>query len=120
MKIKMAKVPIMKSRVPTMDTRTAKPPNKQVDQELKGSEYERWRFEVVKRAGYRCEAVENGVRCHVEAPSRLFADHIVERRDGGGLLDLENGQCLCGKHHSIKTARARAIRMRDQSDSSWI
>lgn len=120
MKTRKSAIPTMRPRVPTMDYRTAKPQNKQVDQELKGPDYERWRFEIIKRAGYRCQAVDSGTRCPVKAPSRLFADHIIERRDGGELLDLDNGQCLCGRHHTLKTARARAERMKDSSDGgNW-
>jgi 5-methylcytosine-specific restriction protein A len=40
----------------------------------------------------------------------MFADHIVEIKDGGALLDLRNGQCLCGSHHEIKTAQAKRFR----------
>jgi hypothetical protein len=42
----------------------------------------------------------------------MYADHIVELRDGGALLDLNNGQCLCGSHHEIKTMTARAHRLK--------
>jgi hypothetical protein len=41
----------------------------------------------------------------------MFADHKVERRDNGAPLDLANGQCVCGHHHSLKTASERAKRM---------
>ena len=37
----------------------------------------------------------------------MFADHIVERKDGGADLDPRNGQCLCGRHHTMKTAQTR-------------
>jgi hypothetical protein len=40
----------------------------------------------------------------------MFADHIVEIKDGGAQLDLANGQCLCFSHHEIKTAEARKAR----------
>jgi 5-methylcytosine-specific restriction protein A len=40
----------------------------------------------------------------------MFADHIVELKDGGLLLDLRNGQCLCGAHHEIKTVQAKRFR----------
>lgn len=103
-----------------MDSRTAPPPDKSVDAELKGPEYERWRLVVVTRAGYRCQWIEDGQRCTVSAPSRLFADHITERRDGGDVLDMDNGQCLCGRHHSLKTARERAYRMKDTTNGgNW-
>jgi hypothetical protein len=41
----------------------------------------------------------------------MFADHIKERRDGGDPTDPNNGMCLCGSHHTIKTQRERARRL---------
>jgi hypothetical protein len=53
------------------------------------------------------------MRCIKAAPfHRMFADHRVEVRDGGPLLDLNNGQCLCGAHHTRKTTEARAKRLK--------
>jgi len=40
----------------------------------------------------------------------MFADHIMERKDGGLALGPANGQCLCGQHHSLKTAYGNAKR----------
>lgn len=94
-----------------VDLRTALPAAKKADPELLTPEHRAWRNQVLQRAGYRCEAIDGGQRCHVSAPSRLFADHIRERRDGGAPLDVANGQCLCGKHHTLKTAAARSERM---------
>ncbi|HVI30451.1 HNH endonuclease signature motif containing protein [Hansschlegelia sp.] len=98
-------------RLRTIDTRTVKPPPKVADAELQTPEHRAWAIEVKRRAGWRCEWVEKGERCKVAAPGRLFADHIVERRDGGDRLDPKNGRCLCGRHHSLKTAAERAKRM---------
>ena len=108
----MAKLHSMRSSIRVLDTRSVKPQPKQADAELQTAEYRLWRDEVYRRAGYRCEAIDSGRRCTKAAPShRMFADHIVERRDGGALLDAANGQCLCGSHHALKTAAARAERM---------
>jgi 5-methylcytosine-specific restriction enzyme A len=41
----------------------------------------------------------------------MFADHICEVADEGDRFDPANGQCLCGRHHALKTARARAARL---------
>jgi hypothetical protein len=41
----------------------------------------------------------------------MFADHIVELKDGGAAFDVANGQCLCGSHHTLKTNAERARRM---------
>jgi 5-methylcytosine-specific restriction endonuclease McrA len=60
---------------------------------------------VVARAGHRCQ------RCG-RMNCRLYADHIVERKDGGAVLDPSNGQALCASCHALKTSHARAERHR--------
>lgn len=110
----MAKVKCARLTVRCIDTRTVRPPPQKADDELLTAAHRAWAKAVKERAGWRCEAVDKGQRCQVSAPSRLFADHIIERRDGGDLTDLANGQCLCGKHHTAKTAAARAKRMADR------
>jgi 5-methylcytosine-specific restriction protein A len=93
------------------DTRRITPSPKRVDPELKSAQHRAWRDKVMRRAGNRCQWVENDQRCTKAAPDhRLFADHIVERKDGGAMLDPSNGQALCGGHHATKTAAARARR----------
>jgi hypothetical protein len=42
----------------------------------------------------------------------LHADHIIERRDGGALLDIRNGLCRCVSCHVRKTNAERARRLR--------
>jgi 5-methylcytosine-specific restriction protein A len=102
---------VLPPRIGTADTRRLKPPPKRADPELLTEQYRAWRAEVLRRAGYRCQWIEHGQRCTKAAPHhRVFADHVVEREDGGALLDLSNGQCLCGSHHTTKTAGARAKR----------
>ncbi|TPL40678.1 HNH endonuclease signature motif containing protein [Mesorhizobium sp. B2-4-6] len=103
---------IIKPGLRSVDLRAARPIEKRADPELLTAEHRAWRDLVLQRAVYQCEAVDNGRRCSVRFPSRLFADHIIERKDGGAPLDVRNGQCLCGKHHSLKTAAARAERMK--------
>lgn len=98
------------------DPRSAAPPVKRADAELLTSEHRAWREEVLRRAGYRCEAIEGGRRCEKAAPAhRMFADHIRERRDGGAPLDPQNGRCVCGRHHTEKTLAERAKRMRSSA-----
>jgi hypothetical protein len=76
-------------------------------------EHRAWRDAIIKRAGFRCQAIDGGRRCVKAAPQhRLFADHIVEVSDGGARYDIANGQCLCGEHHTIKTLKSRAQRAR--------
>jgi len=96
---------IAKGRIATLDTRAAKPPPKTADAHYGTPEHRAWREEVIRRADGHCQWPGcNRTGC------RLFADHIVEKQDGGALLDVTNGQTLCAQHHSIKTAQARAAR----------
>src|SRR6266516_4145005 len=91
--------------VATLDLRTARLAPKEAAPHYFSPEHRAWREAVVKRAGGRCQWPGCG-----RAERRMFADHIKELRDGGASLDLANGQCLCGGHHTLKTARARAAR----------
>jgi hypothetical protein len=85
-----------------------------VDPHLQSKDHKKWALAVMRRAGYRCEWNEGGVRCEKASIDghRLHADHIKERRDFPELaMALENGQCLCTSHHVTKTHRERAKRM---------
>lgn len=99
-------------RLASLDTRTVMPAPKTAQPLYDTSEHRAWRDAVIARAGARCEATtKTGDRCRKAAPAhRMFADHIRELADGGARLDLVNGQCLCGSHHAVKTARERAAR----------
>lgn len=55
---------------------------------------------VFKRAGYRCQHEEGGVRC--VRRHHLQVDHIVPRSQGGS-DDLENLQALCRAHNLKKS-----------------
>ena len=92
-------------------SRVVEPQAKTVDAIYKTPAYEAWRRFVIARAGARCEARDDGRRCSKAAPqNRMFADHIRELQDDGDPFDPNNGQCLCGSHHEIKTMRERAKR----------
>lgn len=98
-------------RLPTLDARRVPPPPKVAASLYASPEYRIWQSQVIERAGGRCEVVENGVRCPKGRPRhRVYADHIVEVRDGGALFDPANGHCKCASHHALKTAAARAAR----------
>jgi 5-methylcytosine-specific restriction protein A len=103
-----SKLTSLRPMVSVVDTRTARPPAKTADEFYSSPEHLTFRQAVLQRAGYRCEAIENGSRCGKAAPAhRLFADHIKEIQDGGDKLDPVNGQCLCGSHHTLKTSAER-------------
>ena len=117
----MARLRALGPLVRTMDTRTAKPPPapvspaqryKRADPFYASPEFRAWRAKVIDRAKARCEAIEHGERCtRRHPPQRMFADHIIEIKDGGEPFDPQNGQCLCGPHHLMKTARTRRQRL---------
>lgn len=104
----------LRPTIKRIDIRTARPSPKKADAELLTPEHRAWRTQVLQRAAYQCEWVEDGRRCPVRAPQRLIADHIVERKDGGDPLDVRNGQCLCTRHNTLKGIRAREARMRER------
>lgn len=109
----VAKIRTLAPLVPRGDGRTVKVEPKRADPFYQTVEYQRWRELVLSSAGHRCEWIERAARCSKAAPRyRMFADHIKERRDGGDPYDPRNGQCLCGSHHTIKTAAERAKRAR--------
>jgi len=96
--------------VATIPNRITLPP-KQKDPVYDTPEFKAWRTTVLARADYQCEAIEHGYRCTNARPEhRLVADHIIELRDGGALLDVNNGMCLCDAHHQRKTMAMRARR----------
>lgn len=107
--VAMAKIPMMGPRIPTADTRRVKPPPKSAEPIYQTPEYAAWRAEVIRRAAGRCQ----DPRCQAQhyPGQRLFADHVVELRDGGAPFDPSNGMARCGASHSRKTASARAARM---------
>jgi hypothetical protein len=100
--------------VRTTDTRTTPLPTKIKDPVYDTPQFRAWRAHVVQRAGGQCEYVDHhGLRCIKAQPEhRMYADHIRELRDGGSLLDLNNGQCLCASHHELKTIAQRVRRLK--------
>jgi 5-methylcytosine-specific restriction protein A len=94
------------------DSRAIKPEPKAAEPFYLTKDYRRWRAAVVARAGRQCQWLDGGRRCRRAEPEhRMFADHIVEIRDGGEPYSLANAQCLCSSHHVRKTMAERAKRM---------
>lgn len=97
-------------RISTLDTRRAKPIEKEADAHYLTPEHKEWRKQVLNRAGWRCEFIDTkGKRCDrsQQRGDRMIADHIVEIKDGGALLDVRNGRCLCTAHNTKKGIEAR-------------
>jgi hypothetical protein len=107
----MTRLRSLAPRLRSINTSAIKPPPKIKDAVYNSPEFAAWRSIVIARAGGQCEAVVDGQRCPKAKPTdRVYADHIVELKDGGSLLDPNNGQCLCASHHEIKTADVRRYR----------
>ncbi len=104
----MARVKCLPGRLGIAKTRVSSPVVKLTDPHYGTQAHKRWAAQVIQRAGGRCQWPGCG---KAQPKHRMFADHIVERQDGGAELDLANGQALCSRHHSLKTAAERVKRM---------
>ena len=110
-KTAMRKLRTLPPMLRPVDTSTVRLPPRRMDPIYNSPEFIRWRAVVIDRANGQCEAIENGRRCTKGKPhNRVYADHIVELRDGGSLTDPNNGQCLCRSHHLLKTLAMRKLR----------
>ena len=101
----MTKIRAAKPRIAMNGQRITPPPK--VRAQVYGTPRHRaWAAEVVRRSGGVCQDVtcSNPI-----SGGRLFADHKVELRDGGG-FNLANGVALCGACHTRKTLAERARR----------
>ena len=67
-----------------------------------GPEYKRNRAVAWRRAGGRCELLENGRRCG--SRDRCQVDHITPVSQGG-THHVDNLRVLCAFHHRAKTAQ---------------
>jgi 5-methylcytosine-specific restriction enzyme A len=97
------RVPTLKPSIRTLGGRSLPVGGKQPAQHIRNTEHVAWREAVLRRAGHACEICGR-------TNTRLFADHIQEVKDGGSLLDLANGQCLCGSCHTKKTLKEKMKR----------
>ncbi|ONG53269.1 HNH endonuclease [Pseudoroseomonas deserti] len=101
----MGRLHTLPPRLAVVDVRTARPAPKVSDPHYQTPKHRGWSAAVIRRAGGACQAPG----CD-RADTRLYADHIVELRDGGAPFALSNGQALCGSCHSTKTAQERRRR----------
>jgi hypothetical protein len=101
---------IIRTRITAIETRRVKAPEKTADSIYHTPEYRRWRAGVIARAGGRCEHVTDGVRC-TKGSRSIACSRTTSWNCGMAVpFDLDNGRCLCGGHHTAKTAAARAER----------
>jgi len=105
----MARLTSLPTRVKAVDTRKVHVAPKTAAPIYSTPEYQAWRTLVVGRANGRCQ--DPLCKYPHRKPSRLFADHIIELRDGGAPFDPANGMARCGSCHTRKTAAERAKRL---------
>lgn len=98
----MARLTMIGSRIAKLSGKSIPMPPKQRAAIYATDEHTAWAKAIRDRAQGRCD------KCGREG-ARLYADHIVELKDGG-TYDLMNGQALCGSCHTAKTLAARRKR----------
>lgn len=98
-------------RLRARDSRHVRPPEKRVDPFLTSRQWRALVTELIGERGARCEDPDHDSARPREA-GRIYGDHIIERRDGGALLDKANIMLRCAACHGRKTAAARASRLR--------
>lgn len=85
---------------------------KKTDELYGSADYERWRAAVVARDGGVCRDPHCKGRHY--PGQKVYADHIVEVKDGGAKFDIANGITRCASSHTFKTNRERAKRQRGE------
>ena len=78
------------------------PEDRARDAKVYGAEYKRNRKLALRRAGGKCEHLENGRRCG--STDHVQCDHITAVT-AGGTHHLDNLRILCARHHRSKTAQ---------------
>lgn len=117
--MKRARITMIGTRIPTMDTRTVKmPPSEKVADAHYGTpEHRAWALEVKRRAGWRCEIIENGQRCKCSKANgnQIYAGHIKNLRDHPELAtDPANGRAECNSHNTRAGIQDRAKRLMER------
>jgi 5-methylcytosine-specific restriction enzyme A len=103
--MKSPKLRNFNTRLKLFDTKKVRAPEKVVESFYGTAEWKEARNAAFKRDKYTCVIPGCG-----RNESRMFVDHIVERKDGGADYDLRNLQTLCGSHHTEKTLEERRKR----------
>ena len=104
----MAKIPSIASRIVALETRAALPPLKTAEPIYASHEYAEWRRIVIGGAHGYCQ--DPSCKYPNRHGIRLFADHVIELKDGGAPFDPSNGLARCGSCHTIKTVAERKKR----------
>lgn len=104
----MGRLKLLSSPIRRLDTRIAKPAAKATDPFYLSAAWRKLVDRIVAQRGRRCE--DPACRSPWRTGIRVFADHIVELKDGGAPLDEGNILLRCGSCHTRKTAAERRRR----------
>jgi 5-methylcytosine-specific restriction enzyme A len=108
--MKRARLAMLGALIATLDLRTALPAEAAPKRALpfySSPEYRAWRTAVIERAAGRCEAPGCG-----RSERRMFAHHkVAVQDDWSRRLDPTNGQCLCGRCHTLADNVLKAQRL---------
>lgn len=107
----MPRLTTLRPAVRALDQRTAKEPLKRAEPFYLSPE---WRGLVADIRAQRPACCQDCERRN----TRLFADHVVELKDGGAALDPRNVKLLCGSCHGRKTALARTERQAQRHEGA--
>lgn len=99
----MGRLRLVAQRIPTLRTARAMPPPKTSDEFYQQPEWRSFSDRVKRERGNKCED------CGYSG-LRLVADHIIEVKDGGALLDRRNVKIRCSPCHNRKTAEMARLR----------
>lgn len=100
----MGRLRMLGSLVKPTNTSLVRSEPKKADPFYHSPEWRALAKEVKQERGNSCE------RCSKPHCYPIYADHIVELRDGGAALSKLNIQLLCASCHTTKTNEARAAR----------
>jgi len=90
---------------------SAHPLPKQAEAFYQSDAWRKLRADLIRQRGRRCETC--GKTHELDGtPVKLIGDHVIERKDGGADLDPRNVRLVCQACHNVKTAKARAERLR--------
>jgi 5-methylcytosine-specific restriction enzyme A len=101
----MGRIRLIGQRIKPLNVARAAVPPKTADSFYQSPAWREFSATVKAERGNRCE--EAG--CGYHGP-RLIADHIIEVKDGGALLDRRNILIRCTPCHNRKTAQAQRQR----------
>lgn len=94
---------VVTPRIGRVEQRRLKPAAKKADPFYQSREWRELVARLIAERGRRCQ------ECGASS-GRIYADHVMELRDGGAPLDPTNIRLLCAACHAAKTSIAMKAR----------